>query len=737
MIANTELFLVFLASFASILLGLITLFKNYKSITNLSFFLFSLSFAFYNIFNNLALSQSNPLIALFWVRIVMLLAVFINLFYFLLADAFPKNTLDYKSIKLYLVILFTLILVPITQTHYLFSEVEAYAQNPKAEIAMPFFLLHTVLLLFGGFFILLKKLKKHFGHEKQQIKILLWASILLFSLILFTNVFLVLVIQEVSFAWLLPFYTLLFIALVSYSIIKHKMLNISRLVARSVAYFLLIVIMAMLYVSVFFLMSTYFLGEDANNIYVSIALAMLLAFTFQPLKKRIGVISDSIFYKGYYDSEQLLNDLSITMASNLLMEDITHKVLEKILSVMKISHGLFILIEEGKVYQINQIGYSHLPEFDEKKVQLLIDNNDPILTDELDDTQHTRILNKYKISLGVPLFTEGMAVGFLGLGEKLSGDLYTANDINLLSIVAPVAAVAIQNSKKYEEIRRFNVTLEQEIEKATKKLQRANSRLKVLDKLKDEFVSLASHELRTPMTSIKNYLWMALNGKGGKLSEKQKYYLSRSYESTDRLIELVNDMLNISRIESGRMTLQFDEIDLPELAAAVIGEVEGKAKMSDILVKVKIKKGEKIPTVIADSGKIKEVLINLVGNALKFTPEKGTIIISFVVHQNHVEVAVTDSGVGISPENQKNLFKKFGFMKDSYEANQDSSKGSGLGLYLSKEIVNLHKGIIGAESAGEGKGSRFFFTLQIFSPQKFRELAKKNTKRIDEPQKKV
>ena len=128
--------------------------------------------------------------------------------------------------------------------------------------------------------------------------------------------------------------------------------------------------------------------------------------------------------------------------------------------------------------------------------------------------------------------------------------------------MAPEIAVAIKNSLQFEEIKQFSKTLQFKVDEATKKLRLANIRLEELDKLKDDFVSVASHELRTPMTAIKSYLWMAIAGKGGEINEKQKYYLDRAYKSTDRLIKLVNDMLNISRIESGRMNFNMQKVDI-------------------------------------------------------------------------------------------------------------------------------------------------------------------------------
>lgn len=242
-------------------------------------------------------------------------------------------------------------------------------------------------------------------------------------------------------------------------------------------------------------------------------------------------------------------------------------------------------------------------------------------------------------------------------------------------------------------------------------LQSANEKLKELDKLKDEFVSLASHELRTPMTAIKSYLWMTLQGDAGPLNDTQKLYLERAYSSVERLIKLVNDMLNISRIESGRVTVELQKTDLYKLTQEVVDDVQPRA--GELGVHVAISPGNNLPEVIADPDKIKEVLFNLLGNSLKFTPKGGSITVSFGQNADMIETTVTDTGTGISPENISKLFQKFSMLAESYSANKNAT-GTGLGLYISRSIIDLHNGKIWALSDGVDKGSKFSFSLKVF-----------------------
>jgi len=258
------------------------------------------------------------------------------------------------------------------------------------------------------------------------------------------------------------------------------------------------------------------------------------------------------------------------------------------------------------------------------------------------------------------------------------------------------------------------------LETISSQLKEANEKLQALDKLKNEFVSVASHELRTPMTAIKSYLWMALKGKGGELNEKQRYYIERGYNSVDRLIRLVNDMLNISRIESGRITVELQSVDLIKLTQEVVDEVLPRAH--EVGVTLNLNKAASLPNVLADPDKIKEVLFNLIGNSLKFTPKGGTITIIFNRKDGYVETSIKDTGAGIPQEDIGKLFQKFGLLPGSYITNQTTVAGTGLGLYICRSIINLHHGEIRAASEGRGKGSTFTFSLKEFHDSDMQEL---------------
>lgn len=313
-----------------------------------------------------------------------------------------------------------------------------------------------------------------------------------------------------------------------------------------------------------------------------------------------------------------------------------------------------------------------------------------------------------------PILKNGKLLGIQILAtQRTPGQVSTEEKelIQLMSNLIGVSFKLVDSEKSLTEI--------------TQQVYKMNAELHDLDKLKDDFVSIASHELRTPMTAIRSYAWMALYKSDVPLSEKLKRYLTRTLVSTERLIDLVNDMLNISRIESGRVEIIPTAFNMLDLVNDVALEVEPKAKEKNITVQVF---HSQIPQAFADPDKVHQVLLNLVGNALKFTPENGTITVSFFSDGISLETSVKDSGVGISADDLSRLFKKFGRLDNSYVA-AATSGGTGLGLYICKSLVELMKGKIWAKSDGTGKGAIFTFSLPVATEKVLAE-AEQYTKKV-------
>ncbi|EKE21114.1 MAG: sensor histidine kinase [uncultured bacterium] len=260
--------------------------------------------------------------------------------------------------------------------------------------------------------------------------------------------------------------------------------------------------------------------------------------------------------------------------------------------------------------------------------------------------------------------------------------------------------------KKYKQ----DVSQKNELEKMGKKLEANNRKLKELDNAKNEFISIAAHQLRTPPTVIKGYLALAKEDPNNNLDAETRDSLSRAFTSNERLIELVEDILNISRIESGKM--QYD-IQPDQSCEKIIRDLtetfEIKARDKGLAFKLEIPK-DKVPDIRMDSGKIREVISNLIDNAIKYTL-KGFITLRLIkTDYDMVRIEISDTGMGISEHEMGNLFKKF---SRGSNADQLATGGIGLGIYVGRKIIEAHKGKIWAQSVGVGKGSTFIIELPI------------------------
>lgn len=244
---------------------------------------------------------------------------------------------------------------------------------------------------------------------------------------------------------------------------------------------------------------------------------------------------------------------------------------------------------------------------------------------------------------------------------------------------------------------------------AEETLKKANEELKKLDQIKSDFVSKVSHELRTPLTSIKNAVHLLASGKSGPINENQERFLLIAVRNIDRLAEMVNDILDLSKIEAGKMQYHFAELDLRPVIKHVISTFQPQAEAKTL--KLNMDCPETLPTVHADQSRIEQVLCNLLSNAIKFTPAGGRVVLSGRGVREAVEISVTDTGCGIAPEEHKPIFERFYQTENSLT---HFSKGTGLGLSITKELIEAHNGKISVESE-VGKGSRFSFWLPVFS----------------------
>ena len=295
--------------------------------------------------------------------------------------------------------------------------------------------------------------------------------------------------------------------------------------------------------------------------------------------------------------------------------------------------------------------------------------------------------------VAIPLRVGERTVGVIDIQSK-DLDAFSQDDLSVLQSLADQVAIAIDNAASYE---RSQILIKE---------------LQEVDQLKSQFLANMSHELRTPLNSIIGFSRVILKGIDGPVSEMQHQDLTAIYNSGQHLLGLINDILDLARIEAGKMELNFEEVKLSEMVNSVLSTAKGLVKEKSIQLVAKIPAD--MPTVRGDTMRVRQVLINLLSNASKFTDE-GTITVEALVQKGpngkpEALINVIDTGPGISVEGQEKLFKAFSQVDGSATR---KSGGSGLGLSICANLVSLHNGRISVHSA-EGKGSTFWFTLPLF-----------------------
>jgi signal transduction histidine kinase len=293
----------------------------------------------------------------------------------------------------------------------------------------------------------------------------------------------------------------------------------------------------------------------------------------------------------------------------------------------------------------------------------------------------------YHALLAVPLLREDQIIGSLSFNRKAPGE-FPPEVVDVLKTFATQSVLAIQNARLFREI-------------ADKSAQ-----LESASRHKSEFLANMSHELRTPLNAIIGFSEVLAQGMFGEINEKQTEYLQDILESGRHLLSLINDILDLSKIEAGRMELELSDFHLPNAIENALILVRERASRRGIRLGSTI--DERLGMMGGDERKVKQVLLNLLSNALKFTPEGGQIDITARLHDDRAEVSVADTGIGIAPTDQDTVFEEFRQVGTA----DKKAEGTGLGLALSRKFIELHGGKIWVQSE-VGRGSTFTFTLPV------------------------
>lgn len=350
----------------------------------------------------------------------------------------------------------------------------------------------------------------------------------------------------------------------------------------------------------------------------------------------------------------------------------------------------------------------------------LLIHGKPLLIPNLDsvaDRMSPRVLDLARRSgvtsfVAVPLKSHNQMLGYLAADR--GSQPCTEEDLHMLLTIISHVAAAIDNARAYSHLEELTLNLEQRIAERTHELSIANERLQEHDRQRSLFFSVASHELRTPMTVIRSFADNMRDGVAGPVSEQQLTYLSRIGHNINRLTRIINQLLDWSRLSSQQDLLRLTPVSTEATALLVADSLQAVAAEKSITLEIVHANG--VPAVQADHDKLEQIFWNLIGNAIKFTPPGGRITVDFqATPEGLVQTSVADTGCGIDPGHIAKLFREFSKVQSA----NPSAQGAQLGLFITKSLVTMHKGTIWVEST-PGAGTRFYFTMPIASSQEAR-----------------
>ena len=428
----------------------------------------------------------------------------------------------------------------------------------------------------------------------------------------------------------------------------------------------------------------------------------------------------------------VLHDIGLVMSSTLDLDGLIERALEAVVEHLQYDRARLFLLDTAKQALVHGRIAGATPAIKARLWDMEIPlrqgrgfiakvatTGEPVFVEDSEKVKaeaYGPMLDLLGVSsfLAVPLKIEDRILGVMSVDNVRSHRKLTLTDQRLLTTLANQMAIAIANALAYRQIEQLNISLEEKVQERTEelrlqqaKVQAVNLQLEVASRHKSEFLANMSHELRTPLNAIIGFSEVLLEKMFGDLNEKQEEYLNDIFSSGTYQLSLINDILDLSKIEAGKLELELGLFDLRQLLENSLVMVKERALAHGITLSLAI--ADDMDALIGDERKAKQILFNLLSNAVKFTPDNGQVGINASKMGNWAQIAVWDTGVGIDPEDQERIFEEFQQVGDLLIG---KSEGTGLGLALTRKFVELHGGSIWVESS-PGHGSTFTFTMPL------------------------
>lgn len=545
------------------------------------------------------------------------------------------------------------------------------------------------------------------------------------------------IILGLEYRFLGPFSVIFFIGFTYYAIIAKQLFDIRVIISKTIIYSIIIVAIFSIYAVLIIVMAwitqgTLSFSLDPKMIVSSMLGTIIVGLSYQPIALFLAEKTDIYLFKKRYDPDEEVKDLTHKLSTLINLDEAIKIISGHLKNTLKVNHVISYVLHNsdkpeaavsaihtfGNVRSTATLGLSNplvvikhfnkcrdiisvkdLEDQLEEEHQEFERNNPKSAKPLPDPAAHTNLsithstLARLKAEVVVPIYIHGVLIAIINLGQKLSGDSFNKDDFDFLQDVRTASVSSIDLAKLYES-----------------------------DQMKSEFISIASHELITPISAMQGYLAMILDEKIGKADKQATGYLVKSRESAQRLAQLVKDILTVSRLENGKISFDASSVNLLSAVKEAIQIQQAVADENEVKIIDETpstpEEIEKFPTAWANYDRIKDIASNLLGNAVRYT-KNGSATIKFEYDKKNKQIttSIIDTGVGIKTEDKIHIFQKF------FRANDINSArvvGTGLGLFITKNMIEKMGGTVGFHSK-EGEGSTFYFTIPTNAPKSVKE----------------
>jgi signal transduction histidine kinase len=696
---NTSNIILFLTFLVNTGLGLFVFLKHLpQKRINISFTVILWALALWNFSVLMIYLFKDPPWRLFWVRMSFAASSISPLAFFIFSLFFPKEKRVISDLKLFLISIPALVFISISFTKLMVRSVQWDILVSNYGPIHPAFGVYVFVTISGGLFFLMKSYKNSVGLERLQIKYS-FLGMLISSVLAITANLILPILGTSKLSNLGPSSTIIMVSFITYAILKYRLMDINIVLKKGTTYVLLLVLLfvpsflfILLSQKVFFHKISYLFSA------VIVALLFLVTILFYRMKPQTEKVVEQLLFKHLYDYRETLAKFSKAMVSILDLQSLSKNIIETIAQTMGVEKAsLFLWNEEKASYflfeskNIKMTGSTAQLPKDDPLPRYLQKVREIIIREELAKWANIPEL-KYIVNMmsllgaevSLPLISKGQLIGMINLGYKFNKDIYSHEDIELLSTLANQTAIAIENARLYEDLKR------------SKSYIRRADRLASLGTL----TAGLAHEIRNPLVAIKTLTQLLPDRLDDE--EFRDQFLKIAAGEVDRISSLVNELLDFARPSDPK--LEFEDINTILDGMILLVSTETKKKQINILKNY----ASDLPPVQIDREQIKQVFLNILLNAIQATSENGRIMVKTRAFMKpggepYAQIEFTDTGCGIPGEHLEEIFNPFFTTK---------STGSGLGLSISHQIVQDHRGYIDVESQLD-KGSSFFINLPV------------------------